>query len=176
MKNKWIYTKRVFVALICTVVFFIGCTPEKETDIQQDNIASEQITGTKPREDIKEEGTASTELITIYAQLFTKHTKGPVTFPHDRHTKEFNIACNECHHIYDNGQNVWKEGMEVEKCEVCHNEPTIKGENTLPPDVQKKNLKLAFHNNCRVCHRKLKSENPTSKAPTTCSGCHEKIK
>ncbi|MCJ7773077.1 MAG: cytochrome c family protein, partial [Desulfobacterales bacterium] len=171
MKNKSIYIKRVFPALICAAIFFIGCTPEKEMEISQDKNKTQQTEETKPVKDSKEDA-ASTELITIYARLFPEHTKGPVKFAHDKHGKDYKIACNECHHIYDNGQNVWKEGIKVEKCEICHNEPTIKSENTLPPDVQKKNLKLAFHNNCRVCHKKLKSDNPTSKAPTTCSGCH----
>ncbi|MBW1641603.1 MAG: cytochrome c3 family protein [Deltaproteobacteria bacterium] len=174
MKNKWIYTKRVFLALICAAVLFIGCSPEKEMDISQDKSKAQQPEETKPVEDSKAEADSS-ETITIYAQLFTEHTKGPVKFTHDKHSKEYKVACNDCHHIYENGKNVWKEGMEVDKCEVCHNEPTVKREKTLSPDVQKKNLKLAFHNNCRACHRKIKSEDPAIKAPTTCSGCHDKL-
>ena len=172
MKNKWIYTKCFFIALMCAAVFFIGCTPEK--DISQNKSNAQQAEETKPVEDRKEESDSS-ETITIYAQLFTEHTKGPVKFTHDKHGKDYKIACHECHHVYDNGKNVWKEGMDVDKCEVCHNEPTVKREKTLPPDLQKKNLKLAFHNNCRVCHRKIKSDNPAVKAPTTCSGCHIKL-
>ena len=64
--------------------------------------------------------------------------------------------------------------MPVEKCEACHNELTVKGERKLALDVKKKNLKLAFHDNCRACHKELRKENPETKAPTKCSQCHEK--
>jgi hypothetical protein len=66
--------------------------------------------------------------------------------------------------------------MPVQKCEACHDEPTHKGEKTLSKDLQKRNLKLAFHNNCRTCHRKAKKENPNTDAPTTCGKWHEKKK
>ena len=165
--------KCFFTILAFSTVFFVGCAPEKEQGIAEDKSTAQQTEETKPVEDSKED-TASSETITIYAKLFTEHTKGPVRFTHDKHGKDYKIACNECHHIYENDKNIWNEEIKVEKCEVCHNEPTVKREKTLPEDLQKKNLKLAFHNNCRMCHRKMKSENPDSKAPTTCSGCHEK--
>jgi hypothetical protein len=60
----------------------------------------------------------------------------------------------------------------VEKCGKCHTEPTIQGENKLPPDQQKLNLKIAFHKNCQDCHKKLKQEKPDTKAPVVCAGCH----
>jgi hypothetical protein len=174
------------MGLVVLTVLFIGCSPESEKNIPQNESSTLQTGEVKPVEESKEgedsaktivseEGT-SLKIIKIYAKLFTEHTKGPVMFTHDKHNKEYNIACNDCHHVYENGKNIWKEGMKVDKCEVCHNEATVKREKTLPPDLQKKNLKLAFHNNCRMCHRKIKRENPESKAPTTCSGCHEKIK
>jgi len=161
MKNKRIYSNRVFLALICAAAFVIVCAPEKEMDASQDKTKSQQKV-------------SSSETITIYAKLFKKHTKGPVKLTHDKHSKDYKIACNECHHVYENGKNVWKEGKDVDKCEVCHNEPTVKREKTLPPDLQKKNLKMAFHNNCRACHKKIKKENPAIKAPTKCNECHKK--
>ena len=59
-----------------------------------------------------------------------------------------------------------EKGDEVQKCEKCHTEPTVQGEMKLPPDQKKLNLKIAFHNKCQTCHKKLKSEKPESKAPT----------
>jgi hypothetical protein len=112
--------------------------------------------------------------IVILSPLWKDHTRPGVGFTHENHEKKYKIACDECHHVYENGKNVWKEGMPVLKCEVCHNEGTVKGETKLPPDVKKKNLKLAFHGNCRDCHRKLKRENSESKAPTVCSKCHSR--
>jgi hypothetical protein len=58
----------------------------------------------------------------------------------------------------------------------CHNEPTIKGEKKLPEDKQQLNLKLAYHNNCRGCHRDLRQKDRAKyrKIPTTCIKCHPK--
>jgi hypothetical protein len=112
--------------------------------------------------------------ITIQSTLWPQVTKGPVTLSHKKHSEEFKVACTECHHVVQDGKNVWKEGDPVKKCQECHNEPTIQMEKKLPPDKQKLNLKLAFHNNCQECHKKHKKEHPESKAPVTCIGCHPK--
>lgn len=112
------------------------------------------------------------EKVTIKAALFAKPTKAPVELTHKKHNEDYKIACADCHHVYKDGKNVWKEGDAVQKCEACHNEPTIEGEKKLPPDQQKLNLKLAYHNNCVGCHQKLKKEKPDTKAPVTCTGCH----
>lgn len=103
---------------------------------------------------------------------FPNPTKGPVEFSHQKHNVEYKIACNQCHHKYQDGKNVWKEGEPVEKCSKCHTEMTVEGEKKLPPDQQKLNLKLAFHGECQGCHQKMKKENPSTKAALTCSTCH----
>ncbi len=110
--------------------------------------------------------------ITIKPALWPSLTKTAVVFSHKKHAQEYKVACNQCHHIYKDGKNTWKEGDAVEKCDKCHTDATIQGEAKLPPDQKKLNLKLAFHNNCTPCHKKLKAEKPESKAPTTCAGCH----
>ncbi len=110
----------------------------------------------------------------LISKLWGKHTKGAPILTHEKHVKVHKIKCNECHHIYEEGENSWKEGMPVDKCEKCHNEPTIKKEKKLPQDAQSKNLKLAFHKNCKGCHKGLKKENPDTKAPVTCKQCHPK--
>jgi len=112
------------------------------------------------------------EKVTIKAALWATPTKAPVELSHKKHSEEYKIACAECHHKFDGGKNVWKQGDPVQKCEACHTEPTIQGEMKLPPDQQKLNLKLAFHNNCVGCHKKLKTDKPDSKVPVTCTGCH----
>lgn len=114
------------------------------------------------------------DVITIKAGIYETLTKSPVEFTHKKHAEDYSIACAECHHVYENGQNVWKEGDPVQKCEKCHTEATVQAEKKLPPDQQKLNLKLAFHNQCIPCHRDLKKENPNTIAPTTCQGCHPK--
>jgi hypothetical protein len=114
------------------------------------------------------------ETITIQSTLWPQVTKGPVTFSHKKHAGEYKVTCTECHHVYKEGKNEWKEGDKVQKCQECHNEPTIQQEKKLPPDQQKLNLKLAFHNNCQECHKKYKKEHTDSKIPVTCAGCHPK--
>jgi len=116
------------------------------------------------------------DTITLNSALWPEHTKGLVEFSHKKHAEDYEVACTECHHKYEGGNNVWKEGDAVQKCEECHTEPTIKGEKKLPEDQQKLNLKLAFHNNCVSCHKALKKEDKKTKAPTTCAKCHPKKK
>ena len=110
------------------------------------------------------------EIITI--KEFPNPTKGPVEFSHQKHNVDYKIACNQCHHKYQDGKNVWNEGDPVEKCSKCHTEMTVEGEKKLPPEQQKLNLKLAFHGECQGCHQKMKKENPNTKAALTCSTCH----
>jgi len=124
--------------------------------------------------DVESEGKMPPAELVLISDLWEKHTKGAPILTHEKHIEVHKIECNECHHVYEGGENLWKEGMPVDKCEKCHNEPTIKGEKKLPPDVQKKNLKLAFHGNCKGCHKKVKKENPETTAPVTCKQCHPK--
>ena len=123
----------------------------------------------------KQEAPATIE---IQAKLWSKHTKGPVPFEHKKHQDDYKIKCDDCHHVYKDGKNTWKEGDKVQKCMECHNEATIKGEKKLPKDKQKLNLKLSYHNNCQGCHKKLKKKDRKKygKIPTTCIKCHTKSK
>lgn len=116
------------------------------------------------------------DTILLKSELWPEPTKGVVTFNHKEHVEKFGLACTECHHKYVDGKNVWKEGDAVQKCDECHTDATIKGEKKLPKEQQKLNLKLAFHDNCRDCHRAYKKEHKGSKAPTSCSKCHPKNK
>lgn len=110
------------------------------------------------------------EMVTI--KEFPNATKGAVAFPHQKHQVDNKIGCNQCHHQYQDGKNVWKEGDAVDKCSKCHTEMTTEGEKKLSPEQQKLNLKLAFHNLCQGCHQKMKKENPSTKAALTCNACH----
>ncbi len=95
--------------------------------------------------------------------LFKKYKKAPVKFTHEKHVKEYKIKCNDCHHVYKDGKNIWKEGAEVAKCSSCHTSPTKNEGKTL-------SLKNAFHKNCQGCHKKEK------KGPRKCNECHPKKK
>ncbi len=112
------------------------------------------------------------DTITLKPSLWANLTKAPVVLTHKKHAEDYKIACDQCHHVYKDGKNVWKQGDAVDKCDKCHTEATIQGEKKLPPDQQKLNLKLAYHNNCIPCHQKLKKEKADTKAPVTCAQCH----
>lgn len=106
------------------------------------------------------------------ASIWPNPTKTNVEFTHKKHVEDYKIACTQCHHVYKDGQNTWKEGDPVQKCDACHTEATVEGEKKLTPEQQKLNLKLAFHNNCIPCHQKEKKDKPDTKAPVTCAQCH----
>jgi hypothetical protein len=87
--------------------------------------------------------------------------KGPVTLTHTKHSKEHGVKCEDCHHVYEDGKNVWKEGDPVKKCSECH--PMDKNEGKL----FKMKSGTVFHKNCRDCHKELK-KGPYKK----CDECH----
>jgi len=114
------------------------------------------------------------ETIVIKSPLWPEPTKAPVTFSHQKHAEDYKIACDDCHHVYEGGKNVWEPGDPVQPCHECHTNAVIQGEKKLPEAEQKLNLKLAYHDNCIGCHKKVKAENKETTAPVTCTGCHPK--
>ncbi len=102
---------------------------------------------------------------------YVKDKKGPVKFSHERHVKEHQIACKECHHVYENGKNVWKEGDPVKKCVDCHSPIRKKGQKPM-------DLMHAYHKNCMGCHKKLAKEGKISRSEykklRKCNTCHAK--
>ena len=105
--------------------------------------------------------------ILINEKAFEPKKKGPVEFNHKEHAIEHKIACTECHHVYKDGKNVWKEGDPVQKCSACHDPVKTEG--------KKYKLNLAFHKNCKDCHKKYYKKGEPEKAPyRKCNGCHEK--
>lgn len=93
-----------------------------------------------------------------------KRTKPPVEFSHLKHEKQHKIACNECHHVYKDGKNTWKQSDKVQKCSECHK--AVEEGKTLT-------LQNAFHKNCKDCHTKLKTAGKKT-GPVLCAQCHVK--
>jgi len=115
------------------------------------------------------------DTMTMESQVFTKHTKGLVTFSHKKHNTDYKLPCTECHHAYTDGKNTWKEGDAVQKCDACHTEakaPTGADAPKLSPAEKiQKYYFSAIHENCVGCHKALKKEaKPTG--PTSCKECH----
>ncbi|MGD9031590.1 MAG: cytochrome c3 family protein [Desulfobacteraceae bacterium] len=105
--------------------------------------------------------------IMISNEGYKTDKKGPVKLTHKKHSVDYKVACNECHHEYENGKNVWKEGQPVKKCADCHD----------PKKKQGKTLKLniAYHKNCKNCHKEIMKKDPSKKAPfKKCNDCHQK--
>ena len=49
-----------------------------------------------------------------------KRTKVAVELTHKKHAEDHKVACAECHHVYKDGKNTWKQGDKVQKCSECH--------------------------------------------------------
>ena len=105
--------------------------------------------------------------IVINEKGYKKDKKGPVKFMHKEHYEDHKLACTECHHVYKDGKNVWKQGDPVHKCGECHD--------PLKKDGKVVTLKNAFHKNCKTCHKELVKSGKSTKAPyKKCTKCHEK--
>ena len=52
---------------------------------------------------------------------FQKRQRPPAVFKHDDHNETAEIeACNECHHIYEDGEKLEDESSEDQLCSECH--------------------------------------------------------
>jgi hypothetical protein len=101
----------------------------------------------------------------FYEDVFEKMKKGPVAFSHEKHNKDYAVACTECHHVFEGGNNVWKEGDEVKKCKDCH----LLADTKTDDGAKVMKLQNAFHKNCKDCH-KDQDKGPYKK----CEECHAK--
>jgi len=106
------------------------------------------------------------EQITIQNTGYKQDKKGPVVFNHKKHQVDYKIACTTCHHNYENGKNVWKEGDPVQPCKTCHN--PLKKQGKIPK------LQNAYHKECKNCHRDLAKEGKKTGPFKKCSECHQK--
>ncbi|MDY6843137.1 MAG: cytochrome c3 family protein [Thermodesulfobacteriota bacterium] len=116
--------------------------------------------------------------ILMNSKVYEKHKMGLVPFSHKKHNVDYKIACTNCHHVYKDDKNVWKEGQKVQKCDACHNKARAPKTKAGKPSLSKKEkIKVAhyqaIHENCKGCHKELKkADKPTG--PTSCGKCHPK--
>ena len=104
--------------------------------------------------------------ILIDNPIYRPDRKGAVYFSHAEHAEGYVDACEACHHDYQDGKNVWEEGQPVQKCAECHDPQKRDGK------VRK--LNIAYHKNCKGCHRKLAGEGDTRAPYRQCTDCHAK--
>jgi len=117
--------------------------------------------------------TDAPDVVKIENEGYKSDKKGHVNLSHKKHQVEYinpdgnKISCAECHHEYKDGKNVWKEGQPVKKCGDCH-DPKKKVDKV-------KKLQLAYHSNCKNCHKALVKAGKSKNAPyKKCTGCHQK--
>ncbi len=106
--------------------------------------------------------------VTLKNKGYKKDKKGSVKLSHKKHNVDYKIACTECHHVFKDGKNVWKEGDHVDKCSKCH-DPKKKKDKTLK-------LQNAYHKNCKNCHKALLKEDKPTGPFKKCNKCHAKKK
>ena len=95
---------------------------------------------------------------------YEEKQKGPVGFGHIEHIEEYQVACVQCHHVYQEGNNVWAKGDPVGNCAECHNPLDEEG-------IQLNRLKTAYHKQCCLCHIEINKQGGT--APfEKCEECH----
>ncbi len=95
--------------------------------------------------------------------------KKPARFDHNKHLA-LGVTCGQCHHDGEHNSLAEEAILAMEngnklQCASCHN-----------PDFANEKLnsvKLAFHGNCKVCHKQGVGD---IKGPTKCTGCHIKKK
>lgn len=102
----------------------------------------------------------------IQNDVYPNRKMGPVKFTHDAHFDDYGLSCDECHHDYVDGKNVWTEWDDVRPCVSCH-----------APDKHQGNVyKLAtsYHKSCRTCHHMVNEPGDEEYAPFRCYSCHER--
>ncbi len=102
----------------------------------------------------------------IQNDVYENRKMGPVKFTHDVHWEDYGIFCEDCHHDYVDGENVWTEDDPAKPCISCH----VPGKSL--GGVYK--LSTAYHKNCRTCHRMMNEGEEEELAPFSCYSCHEK--
>lgn len=114
------------------------------------------------------------DTIIMNSPEYSEHSKGLVTFTHNKHVQEYKVACGDCHH--DDHGKALSEGDDISRCVVCHTETgkKPKGEKLSKSEKIMKYQKEALHANCKGCHKTWNKENKTKDAPTTCKDCHPK--
>ena len=95
----------------------------------------------------------------------------PAFFPHKAH--QDTLTCADCHHGMQDGKQVpYTEGMEIGKCESCHNSDVLAGKTKGKEKLD--TFKGAGHANCVECHKEVAAKDETKKDLKKCTTCHKK--
>ena len=101
---------------------------------------------------------AQEDMEVVDGDSFEKQRRPAAVFRHDNHNETAELEeCNECHHVYENGERLADESSEDQRCSDCHTEKT---------SGNQPGLRKAFHLNCKGCHQIKKQ------GPVMCGECH----
>lgn len=125
------------------------------------------------------EKSSSLSIIKMNNPEYPAHKKPIVSFTHEKHYTQYQIACGTCHHDQDGEPIDLKPGDPVESCIECHTETVKeKGEKLSKEEKIQKYHFEALHANCIECHKahNIAKGDPKGKkpAPAGCSDCHAK--
>jgi len=92
--------------------------------------------------------------------VFFDSRRPPSLFAHEEHNEAAELyECNECHHVYEDGEKLEYESSEDMRCADCH---PLESDGSPPP------LMKAYHRNCKGCHEQR------DQGPIMCGQCHVK--
>ena len=98
------------------------------------------------------------DMVVVDGDSFENQRRPSAVFRHDDHNDTAEIEeCNECHHVYENGEKLADESSEDQRCSDCHTEKT---------SGNQPGLRKAFHLNCKSCHQTKRQ------GPVMCGECH----
>ena len=159
----------LFTLFVCT---FLAYTPSSATETPAEVVSESaaEVATVAPEEEL-----VLPDIIEMKGDY--KHKKAIVKFPHERHAKELEISCGECHHDNENKPLVEPiKAGEVGTCITCH---TQQGKPKSGVKELAEKLKYhagALHINCITCHKAYNKEKGEKLAPSRCSKCHVKVK
>ena len=122
--------------------------------------------GAQTQQAEKDTNSKNSDNIIIDNEGYKKDRRGPVEFSHKKHAREYKLLCWQCHHEYEDDENIYAPWGETKKCRQCHD--PVKQE---PNEIK---LQKAYHLNCKGCHMRLAKEDQKAGAFKKCNGCHAK--
>ena len=114
----------------------------------------------------EDDGPSDLDTIVIHNEDYSEKRRGPVRFTHKKHALDYQISCWQCHHVYDEGKNIWAPWEETDTCSACHDAED--------PEEGVMKLQTAYHINCKNCHKETAEAKKQSGPYRKCYGCHEK--
>jgi hypothetical protein len=148
------YIKIILMIMVCVSMVFLFTTSDLKSVLNA--FAEEQ-------EEMSE--TEDLDTIVIDNKDYEKDRKGPVIFPHLAHARDYKILCWDCHHEYDDGENIYEPWVETLACIDCH-DPYEKFDTIVK-------LQTAYHLSCKGCHEEMKIYGDEPLAYRKCNRCHE---